>query len=137
MKTTSALFSLVLPDVARVAEGREQVLNKAEVFFIRMSLFDEDHFAAPVPLPRPVLVGPAEAERKVRRSGREHFLERALEKAPALKPIMVIAEAVNAVFSGEPGLRFTNLAKAKVVNTKISRQVGLIVFRKSRACAGY
>ena len=45
----------------------------------------------------PGLVGPAEAEREVGRARLEHLVERALEQAPALEPVVVVAEAVDAV----------------------------------------
>ena len=80
--------------------GRENARQPAgcgPVVVRRVLLRDQDLVASAVPAPGPVLVGPAEAEREVGLAGRQHLVERALEQPPAAEPVVVVAEAVDAV----------------------------------------
>jgi hypothetical protein len=54
-------------------------------------------------------------------------LQRTLEELPATEPVVVVAEAVDAILSGESGLRFAHLWDAQVVEAEISRQMGLVM----------
>ncbi len=90
---------------------------------------------AAVPAPRPVLVRPADAEREVGFAAAVHLVERTLEQAPPVEPVVVVAEAVDAVAARERGLRGARLGDAQVVEAEIRRQVRLVVPGEERSCA--
>src|SRR5262245_18840819 len=92
--------------------------------------------AQAVPLPRPFLVGPAQAERKVGLAGFQNFLKWTLQQAAAVEPVVVIAEAVDSVFAGQVGLSLPRLWQSQVVEAQIGRQVRLVVPPKLRLAAG-
>ena len=120
-------------DVARVAQGRQQVSQKPLVAFGRVPLFEEHLAVEAVPGPRPVLVGPTEAERKVRAAARQQSLHRLLEDPPAVEPIVVEAEAVDAVPAGQFGLPLEHGLVGQVVVADVGmRHARLLVAGEHR-----
>ena len=89
-----------------------------------------------VPPARPVLVRPADAERKTRASVFEQPLERALEQALAVEPVVVEAEPVHPVALGQGHLLEVGLSKAEIVEPQVRGQTRLKVPLEVRACAG-
>src|SRR5262249_40468337 len=69
--------------------------------------------------PRPVLVGPADAEREVRPLRLEHVLKRPLEQPLPVEPIVVVAEARETVTSRELGLRLPHFGEPQVVEPEV------------------
>ena len=71
-------------DVARVAQRRsDRVEVRGVVLRARVGLLDQHPFGRSVPHARPAGVGPAQTEREVRLSARQHLLERPLQYALA------------------------------------------------------
>src|SRR5215472_16863137 len=88
-------------NVSRVAKERREVRCEATIGIGRVPLRDEDVVVAAVPASSPVLVCPARAERKVGLAARTHFVERSLEQAPPVEPVVVVAKAVDSVLARE------------------------------------
>ena len=80
-----------------------------------------------VPDAGPSLIGPAQAERKVRRAACDHLVEGALEQTLAGEPVVVIAKSCDAVLSCELRLLNPGLRDPEVVKPEIGRHVRLIV----------
>ena len=99
---------------------------------VRLGL--EDVLVASVPSPRPGFVRPAEAKRKLRLSGTQDLLHRLLKQSLAVKPVMVIAEAVDAVLHGQFRLRLPRLRRAEIILAEIRGDVGLIMPGEQRLC---
>src|SRR5262249_36819145 len=87
----------VHPDVPPVPKRPDEPTDMGAVVLLRVLLLDQDCLIQAVPAPRPVFVGPAEAEGEVRLSGFPDLVQRPLQQAPAVEPVMVVAEAVDAV----------------------------------------
>jgi len=84
------------------------------------------------PTTTPRFVGPAKAEWKVGRARAQYFIERAIQQAPSGKPVVVVAESVNAICSREIRLRRPNLWHPQVAEPEIGRKLRLIVAPKER-----
>src|SRR5216683_2120198 len=97
-----------------------------------MVLLNQDLSVLSVPCARPVLVRPAETEREIRLARSENLIEWAIEQAPAIEPVVVVAEARNPMPAGELGLSLANFRHAEVVESEIGWQVGLVVSSKQR-----
>ncbi len=93
----------------------------------RVTLAHQHFVVAPVPAPRPVLVGPADAERKIGFAAREHFGEGSLEQLPAAEPVIVVAERVDAVRTREHRLRLAYAGIREIVIAELTGHVGLPV----------
>ncbi len=101
-----------------------------------MLLGDEHLRVQAIPAPRPVLVRPAQTERKVEVGIGQQLIERAPQQTLAAEPIVVIAESVKPVRLGQFDLTTLHFNQAKVVEAQLARQVGLIVARKPRSAHG-
>ena len=76
----------------------------------------------------PGLIRPAEAEREIRLAGLENFPERAVQFPHTVpEPVVIIAEAFYAIFSGKVCLRFPRFRKTQIVITEFSRDMGEIM----------
>ncbi len=117
-------------DVARVLERRDQAFDVGAVVVGAVVLREEHVLRAAVPHPRPVLVGPAQAEGEVGLATGQHLVERPLEDAPAVEPVVVVDEAADAVLARQRRLRFPHLGHAQVVEAEIGWQMRLIVARE-------
>ena len=83
------------PMLLAIGEDRQQVLDMGPRIGLGVVLFDQ-HLARPaVPGAGPVLVGPAEHERKVGLARGQHRVQRTIEQTAAGKPVVVVAEAVD------------------------------------------
>src|SRR5512146_2200575 len=100
----------------------------------RVRLLDQNTVRRAVPYAGPGFVGPAEAERKVRLSGCQHLIERALEEASTSEPVVVVAEAFDAVFPRQCRLCRARLRETEIVEPEVGRNVRLIVTSKQRPC---
>src|SRR6478735_7492123 len=97
------------------------------VVFERVALGLKNVAATAVPHTSPILVGPTQHERKVRLPRPQYFLEWPFEESLTVEPVVVIAEAVDAVTSGKRRLRFASLGKSQVVEAQIPGEVWLVV----------
>ena len=125
----------VHPDVAAVCEGLGEPSDVLEVVVGRVGLANEYVGGLAIPRARPVLVRPAQAEREVRLAGSEDLVEGPLEQAPPLEPVVVVAEAADAVSSSEICLRRTHLRDAEIVEAEVGGYVGLVVSSVQRISA--
>ena len=79
------------------------------------------------------MIGPTQAEGKVGLPTLQHLLEGALKKLLTIaKPVMVIAESLNASLACQVSLLLTNLRHSQVIKAQVSRQVWLAVSFKQR-----
>jgi len=115
------------PHVALVGQGGEQMLHVMPIVLGRVLLGEQHLVLVPVPPARPVLVGPAEAEGKARTTRTKHLVEGTTEEPTTVEPVMIVAEARDAVGVGKVGLGFPSLGNAQVVEAKVGGQVRLIV----------
>src|SRR5687767_4775187 len=86
-----------------------------------------------VPSTRPILVRPAKAERKVRLSRCHDFIDRSFQNSPPIKPIMVIAEAMDSIGFSQRSLGFPCFREPEVIKTKIRRAMRLVMAREEWA----
>ena len=100
--------SAIDTNVSRITKCRKQRTNESSAVFKRILLRDEHILLTTVPPPRPVLVGPADAKGKIGLPRVEDGVERMLEQTLSVEPIMVITEAVNAMFARQRGLPSPN-----------------------------
>ena len=118
------------PDRPGIAKRFQQPADVGEVVVRGIALRLEQISIGAVPTPRPGLVGPAEAEGEVGLTAGQNFGEGAFQKSLALKPVVVVAESMDAVFTSEVGLCLSRFGRPQVVEAEIGRQLGLIVTMK-------
>ena len=119
--------------VTPVEERGQQGLEMAAmVFHPRIGLLDQHAVRCAMPDAAPGLIRPAQAERKIRLAGGQHLVERTLEEALAGKPVVVVAECLDADFSGHVRLGVPRLRKAQVVETEVRRDVRLVMALEKR-----
>src|SRR5205085_9325241 len=87
--------------------------------------------AAAVPPPGPVFVRPADAERQVDVARHQRFQWTVEQLAPA-EPVVVVAEAVDAVLAGKRRLPSLHFHEAQVVVPELGGKDGLLMPAKSR-----
>src|SRR5579871_6292384 len=85
-----------------------------------------------VPAARPVLVGPAEHEWKVRLTRTKHLVEGSFEEPPSVEPVVVVTKAIDAVFLGQFCLCRAGLWETQVVEAEVGWKVRLVVVTKPR-----
>src|SRR5262249_14338248 len=86
--------------------------------------------------PRPRLVRPTDAERKVRFAGSQHVVEGALQDAPAGEPVVGVAETMNAVLPLELRLGRARLRRTAVVEPEAGGRLRLIMALEQRPRRG-
>ena len=106
------------------------------IIFFSVMLFQQVVARASVPGTSPVLIGPAEAEGEVGFARCQHLVKGAFQNTPAVEPVMVVTEAVDAVLSCQFGLRLTRLGKSQVVEAEVCRQVRLFMTPEQRFSLG-
>jgi hypothetical protein len=104
-----------------------------KIVFGAVVLFEQDLLRATVPDASPVFIGPTEAERKLRFTRRKNLREGAFENAASVKPVVVIAETMDPILSGEFGLGFPYVGQPEVIETKICRSMRLLMSREKRS----
>src|SRR5271170_8082226 len=119
------------PDVARILQDANQVLNMGDVIFSGIMLFEQHIFGVALPSSRPVLVCPADAKGKIRLPRSQHFVERPLQYAPSVKPVVVVAESIHAILPRKVSLSLAYFRHAQIVKPEIRRKVWLIVPAKA------
>src|ERR1700694_2888455 len=112
--------------VARISEQRQQFFDESPLVLDRIGLRDQQLVIATVPAPRTLLVGPADTERKVRLAARGDLVERAVQQSRAVEPVVVVAEAMNAMRTRQLGLRCARLGCAQVVEPQLAGQMRLV-----------
>ena len=110
-----------MPEIAH------EIPNHPLVVLIPVALSHQDFVLVSVPAASPVLVGPAQAEGKVRSTGFQHAFQGHFQKAPPTEPVIVVAEAVDAVAAGQVGLLFHHLRDAQVVIAEIRGLARLVM----------
>src|SRR5215470_17417118 len=103
------------------------MLNVLPIVVGGVSLGEKYLVLLSVPLSRPVLVGPAQAEGKLRTTGAKHLVEGAAEEPTTIEPVVIVAEARDAIGASEIRLGFSGLGNAQVVEAEVGGQVRLIV----------
>ena len=88
-----------------------------------MVLGHEHVLLAAVPAARPGLIGPAESEWQVRLPILEHQLKGPLQQPTAAEPVEVVAEAIDAVLSGELCLCRARITREQIVGAQLTGQV--------------
>ena len=106
---------------------RQQVADETLVVRLLRILGDQYLVICSVPPPRPILIRPAKAIRKVRPARRSYFLDRPLEQPLAGKPVVVIAECVDRMRPREAGLLLPDFGNPQVIKPEIRGQVRLIM----------
>src|SRR6185295_4839967 len=128
--------SIANPDVRRMAQVPAEILDDRHVVLFAVRLRHQHLVLPSVPPARPVFVRPADAERKTGTSVFEQPLERSLEQALAVEPVVVEAETTHSVALGQGHLLDVGLWKAEIVVAQIRGETRLKVPLEVRACAG-
>ena len=92
-----------------------------------IKLLDQQLARAAIPMPRPVLIGPAEAELNVDLRMRPQHLQRAIQQPPRAEIIVIDHPAIHAITRRQTGLRGQRLRQAEIVKTQIAGQMRLIM----------
>ncbi len=71
-----------------------------KIIFMIVILSEQDIALSTIPYTSPIFIGPAKTERKIRPATLQHFIERPLQDSTTIEPVVVVAEAMNAIFSG-------------------------------------
>ncbi len=87
----------------------------------------EDMATLAVPVPGPLLVGPAQREGKVRAPSGQDLVEGPFQEPPAIEPVVVVDESGESVLASQRRLGFTNLRHSQVVVPEFAGNVGLVV----------
>ena len=119
-------------DVVGMSEVPYQVANDSFIVLGTVLLGDQDLVLRTVPAASPVLVGPTEAEGKVRSAGPQHPFEWHFQQPFPTEPVVVVAEAVDAVATRQFGLMLHDIDDPKVVETEVGRQAGLKMALENR-----
>src|SRR5882757_1225467 len=129
-------LSTVNGDVAIIKEDICHIINEANIVFKRVILADQKLGIRTIPSARPVFVRPADAERQVWLPVLQQELQRLLQKSSPLKPIGIVAKAMNAVTAGQVCLLPARLHQSHVVETQIGGQPRRLVCRELRTHLG-
>jgi cytochrome c-type biogenesis protein CcmH/NrfG len=121
----------------RIAEVRQQVADQPLVVRTRGILCDEYLALRTVPPPRPVLVGPAEAEGEIDRGVGRELDQGTVEQTLPRKPVVMEAKTKKTVFLGQFHLALLNLRETKVIETELTRQTRLIMSNELRTGPRY
>ncbi len=123
--------------VAGIGEDLRQIARVHEVVGLAV-LLTYQHFAVPVgPAPGPRFVRPAQTERKIRLATRQDLRERALQQAPTLEPVVVVAESRDAVRARQLGLCGARFGQPEIVEPELARQARLSVAAEARPGSGH
>src|SRR5688500_9910852 len=99
-----------MSNIATIRKGIRQPTRVLQVIFRGILLSRENVVRHIHPVPCPVVVGPTQAEWKVRTTGRKHRIKWALEKpTTSAQPVVVITEAFDAVRACQLRLGFPRL----------------------------
>src|SRR5262249_21888194 len=104
-------------DVARVPKDGFDGTDEIGIGLRRVRLCDEDFFRCPIPSPSPVFICPADAKRMIQAMVVENLLQRSLQKLPAVEPVVVVAEAIDAKMLCERLLLGLDLRDAQIIET--------------------
>ena len=67
------------PEVAAIPEKRQQIGNEGSIALWRIRLLHKQLLLGPIPLPRPILIGPTQAEAYIRFRISQEILYRTLQ----------------------------------------------------------
>src|SRR5205085_2311531 len=98
----------------------------------RVGLFDQHAIRIPMPDPRPRLIRPANTERIIGLARSDYLIERSFDQPLASKPVVVVAETLDAVILCHLCLCRPGFRHSKVIKTEIRWNVRLVVARKKR-----
>src|SRR6185436_19940042 len=102
-------------NVIGVLQQRQHILDERLIRFGRV-LEGHQHFAGhSIPVPPPLLVYPADTEEKRSASSLDEIVQRPVEKAASVEPVVVVAERVDAVSSRQLELLIRRIGKAQIV----------------------
>ncbi|MNV36483.1 hypothetical protein D3C71_1279620 [compost metagenome] len=121
---------------APVAQIWRDVGDEGQIVFGAVLLADQDVIVAPVPAPRPVLVGPAQAERQVDAVVVQPLAQRVFHQRAAAEPVVVEAERADAILRSQTRLVTHHLRIAQVVEAEVGRQAWLHVAFELRQGTG-
>ena len=86
----------------------------------------------------PIMVSPAQAERKIRLSAFKHLIERTFQQLFSVaEPVMVIAETLYSCLACQLSLLLTGLRQTQVIESQIGRNPGLDMAAEQRLGLGY
>ena len=123
-------------DVARIGHVASHVAEDRQVVLRRVVLADQDVGLVAVPAPGPVLVGPAQGERQVQARVSQIGVQRPLQQALPVEPVVVEAEARDAGVASHGHLLSHHLGQAQVVIAQIPCQARLVVAQELRLGLG-
>ena len=130
-------------DIARIAEGRQYVVEVPDVILFAVLHFHDHGVSSEVValLPRlvcPVVVGPAETEGEIGLSTGEHLVERAFQQLPSIaEPVVVVAETLQPSFACQLCLLLAYFRQAQVVEAQVGGDAWLIVPTEQRLGLGH
>ena len=114
-------------DVAVVGERGGQPPDVGQVVGVAELLGHQHPAGLGVPVAGPLLVGPAQGEGEVRGARGQDLVERSLEQALPVEPVVVVDEAGDPVLGGQIGLGLSDLGDPQIVIAQVGRHVGLVV----------
>ena len=108
-------------DVSIVRQRGHEIEDEPAIDLGGMLLADEDFILETIPTSSPVLIRPADTERKGGRAARQDVVQRPLEQSRTGEPVVVVAEAMDTVACCEIGLSLLDFLNPQVVVAQIRR----------------
>ena len=118
--------------ISRVAKNMRKPANMVQIVFRAVCLRHQHLFLAAVPNSCPIVIGPTEAKWKIWRAKLENFVDREFQQPGPAEPVVVIAEAVDAILGRKGSLSSSRLGQPKIIETEIGGQMRLVVSTKTR-----
>src|SRR5215207_4812513 len=99
-----------------------------------MFLSDQDVLILPVPAARPVLIRPTKAEWELDVLRFQKLFDGSFKKSAAPEPVVMKAEASNAVLASQVDLLPHDIDQTQIVKSQLSGKMGLVVPNELRYC---
>ena len=114
-------------NVSTIAQPGVEVADVGQVVRLGIILTNQDFIILAIPTPRPIFIGPTDAERKIRLAGGQNVIDGLMQQTMTIEPIVVVAESIDTVAASQIRLGLANLGQAEVVKTQVRWQVGLLM----------
>jgi len=113
------------PEISAVFQQRRDVPGEFCDPARFVELRQQNVAAESIPVSCPRLVRPTDQEREIRAAARHHLVERPLQDAASVEPVIIVAEPAEPEPVRQLCLRFPDLGQAEIVKAEVGRQARL------------
>jgi len=124
--------------ITAIAQRWQQDFVKMPLVILaaRIGLLLKNAVGGAMPDSGPGTVRPAQAEWKIRDSGTDHVVERPLQQALAVEPVVVITKRLDTIALRQTCLFLADIGHPQVIKTQVGGQIRLPVAKKQRLGLG-